>query len=278
MIYSVVPGFFVQDTPGFDGHTADTTADDFGLLDKSPSGWAKLSASLDSLNSQAPSGTSYKLLWCARHAQGFHNMAEAKYGTPLWESHWAKLTTDGELVWGPDPNLSPTGEAQVERAHQAWKALLAKGTGVPLPRSLYCSPMRRAARTLTVTWRDILLGPAGLQPKFMDGIRETVGVHTCDMRSPKSVLGAEYPDFVFEDGFEEEDLQWSAEKRETHADVDVRVRKALDKIFSTDASTVISITAHDGVLRSILATLSHQPVFMPVAGVIPVLVKSSMDE
>ena len=25
-------------------------------------------------------------------------MAETKYGTQLWESHWAKLTTDGDLT------------------------------------------------------------------------------------------------------------------------------------------------------------------------------------
>ncbi|KAK4705994.1 hypothetical protein P7C70_g195, partial [Phenoliferia sp. Uapishka_3] len=203
-------------------------------------------------------------------------MAESKYGTAAWESKWAKLTTDGESTWGPDPNLSPTGERQVERVHQAWKALIAKKSGVPLPQKMYCSPMRRAARTLVVTWSDILVGPnnAGLTPKFMEGIRETVGVHTCDKRSPKSVLAAEYPTFEFEEGFTEEDEMWKADWREAHADVDVRIRKALDEIFATDQSTVISITAHDGVLRSILATVNHRPIFMPVAGVIPILVKA----
>ena len=61
--------------------------------------------------------------------------------------------------------------SQVEKVHQAWKYLLASGSAVPLPQQFYCSPMRRAARTLTVTWRDILLEPKQLKPKFMEGIR-----------------------------------------------------------------------------------------------------------
>lgn len=95
----------------------------------------------------------------------------------------------------------------------------------------------------------------------------------------------------------EEDVLWKPDYRENHADVDVRIKKALDEvrgtvvldsmhssdkqspfvqIFATDSSTVISITAHDGVLRSMLATLSHLPTFMPVAGVIPVLVQATV--
>lgn len=57
-----------QDAPGFDGHTFDAPANNFGLVDKSPEGWAKLQQTLDGLNDTAPAGTTYKLLWLARHA------------------------------------------------------------------------------------------------------------------------------------------------------------------------------------------------------------------
>lgn len=40
----------------------------------------------------------YKVLYAARHGQAYHNVAEEKYGTPAWNSHWSRETTDGEIV------------------------------------------------------------------------------------------------------------------------------------------------------------------------------------
>jgi len=65
----------------------------------------------------------------------------------------------------------------------------------------------------------------------MEGLRETIGYHTCDKRSSKSVINAAFPRYVFEDGFTEEDELWTANYRETDAERDVRVKSALDRIF-----------------------------------------------
>lgn len=37
------------------------------------------------LNKEAPTGTSYKVLFLGRHGDGDHNVAEAFYGTAAWD-------------------------------------------------------------------------------------------------------------------------------------------------------------------------------------------------
>jgi broad specificity phosphatase PhoE len=60
------------------------------------------------------------------------------------------------------------------------------------------------------------------------------GVHTCDKRRTRSEISDEFPEYVFEDGFTEDDLLWKPDYRETHADVERRVTSVLDKIFRDD--------------------------------------------
>lgn len=59
----------------------------FGLIDKSyqsssdasdgSTQWQKLKAHVDDLNKKSPQVSSYKLLFLARHGEGWHNRAEA---------------------------------------------------------------------------------------------------------------------------------------------------------------------------------------------------------
>ncbi|KAI5480842.1 hypothetical protein MNV49_006651 [Pseudohyphozyma bogoriensis] len=133
--YSVVPGFFIQDEPGFNSTGYDPLLDSFGLLDKSPDRWHNFIRAVNDLNVNSDSLTSYKVLFVARHGQGFHNLAEEKYGTPAWDAYWSRLTTDGEIT------------------------------------VLYSSPLSRAASTLAITWRDILIEPLGLAPLFKENLR-----------------------------------------------------------------------------------------------------------
>lgn len=47
------------------------------------------------------------------------------------------------------------------------------------------------------------------------------------------------------------------------------------KIFEEEEEkTVLGITAHSGVIRSVLEVVGHPPVFIPVAGVVPIFVKA----
>lgn len=68
--------------------------------------------------------------------------------------YWSKLNTDGEIVWGPDPELTELGVTQAQTVNAAWKQQIL--AGAPVPQSLYSSPLRRAANTLKITWWEIL--------------------------------------------------------------------------------------------------------------------------
>lgn len=126
--YTVVPGLFVQSDPGFNATGYDMLQDSFGLLDKSAGRWKNftkcVSAGLwvndghlthpdrslqvlrmltrrfiTSLNEDADEHTTYKVIFIARHGQGWHNVAESQYGTPAWNCYWSLLDGDGKLTW-----------------------------------------------------------------------------------------------------------------------------------------------------------------------------------
>jgi len=64
-------------------------------------------------------GKKSKIIFTGRHGQGVHNLAEAKYGSDAWNESWSKLNTDGVLVWGPDPKLTPVGQQEALAVHAA---------------------------------------------------------------------------------------------------------------------------------------------------------------
>jgi hypothetical protein len=105
-------------------------------------------------------------------------------------------------------------------------------------------------------------------------VRETLGVHTCDMRSPRSAIASRWPDFTFEANFAEQDPLWIADLRESNSQIDHRIKQSLDDLFTHDSNTFISITSHSGAIAAYLRVLSHAPFQLPTGGVIPILVKA----
>ena len=47
--------------------------------------WLKLNKYIRYLNEHADAKTQFKVLYLGRHGQGYHNVAEAKYGTAAWD-------------------------------------------------------------------------------------------------------------------------------------------------------------------------------------------------
>jgi hypothetical protein len=47
--------------------------------------WGRFKHAISALNRGAPKGTSYRVMFLARHGQGYHNVAEEYYGTSLWD-------------------------------------------------------------------------------------------------------------------------------------------------------------------------------------------------
>lgn len=106
-------------------------------------------------------------------------------------------------------------------------------------------------------------------------LREILGVHTCDRRSSKTVIAREYPEAVFEEDFEEEDLLWEAKHRETEWEIVGRLGLFLDDIFMNDKNTYISFSSHSGAIAAMLALVGHRPFRLQTGAVIPVLVKAT---
>ncbi|KAK1234729.1 putative phosphoglycerate mutase pmu1, partial [Marasmius sp. AFHP31] len=260
------PGWFIQD----ESPIVDAVSPRFGLIDTSKDRWAILQDQIRRLNEL--SDGRHKLIFLCRHGEGFHNVAEAKYGTKAWDDCWSKLNDDGELVWGPDPELTTIGEDQARVANAVWKEEF--HFNIPLPRRRYCSPMTRALRTYVLTFDGIEL-PEGTRPLVLENCREVNGVHTCDKRRSRSYIRASFPEFDIEEGLAEEDELWTPDERESEADVVNRAKNVLDAVFSDQADTdVVSITAHSGFINGFLGAIGRPSFPLKTGGILPVVVKA----
>ena len=173
--------------------------------------WADACSELQRLTQSAAG--EYKLVYVARHAQGYHNVAEQKYGTPAWNARWAREYGDGVMTWGPDPELTDEGVEQAEQARAMWRATLQEGA--PLPERLFCSPLRRALDTQIRTWRGLLSSDGSMPAVHVsDGLREVCGVHTCDQRSSRADIERRFPEtaLIFDADFVERDEMWKVRR------------------------------------------------------------------
>ncbi|KAL0639306.1 putative phosphoglycerate mutase pmu1 [Maublancomyces gigas] len=263
---TTVVGFFAQDLAEtnettFDYLTFREITSNFGLLDKfrvpgleerndrDHAPWKKFKEAIEKLNKKSPKNTAYKVLYLARHGEGYHNVAESFYGTPLWDCYWSLLDGNGTSRWD-DAELTPKGIEEAKKASAAFKdQVKAK---FPLPDIYYSSPLSRAASTLEITWGNITLsGHNAAKPIFkepLQGFRETIGIHTCDRRNTKTWLHKKYPSFTFEGDFVEVDKLWDPAWREPNEVRNRRASDALNEIFADTSDTFISITAHSGAI------------------------------
>ncbi|KAH8423448.1 histidine phosphatase family protein [Aspergillus melleus] len=282
--FFTVPGFFLQDDPETDPDTFDYVSSNFGLIsrpydtdqDFDPEGkktqWQRLAHHIDVLNENSGPDTSYKLLFLGRHGEGFHNVAEQKYGTELWDCYWSLQDGDENGTW-VDSRLTKLGESQAETAHRAWLSQIE--AGIPAPQSYYASPLNRCLATASITFKGTGLPlTEPFRPLLKELLRETIGLHTCDSRSSKSAILAEYPLVRFEEGFAEEDPLYDPDLRESDTARDVRFRDLFQDIFAHDENTYLSLTAHSGAITSMLQVVGHRKFALATGGVIPVLVRA----
>jgi broad specificity phosphatase PhoE len=269
--YQAVSGFFAQDDPRASPQVIGALPPHIGLLDNSPDRWTSFTSKISLLNREATSGTQYKVLFLGRHGEGYHNVAEAKYGTEAWNEYWSKLDGDGELAWGPDPDLTDTGKDQAAMAHTSWIEELA--FGLPLPEKLYCSPMTRALQTHAITFNGII--DKSYKTVVLENCREEYGEHTCDKRKSRSLIQSAFPDVKLEDTFTEEDQLWTPE-REPEEHVISRAKNVLDRIFTIDTEQFISITAHGGIINAFLRVIGRQHYGLLTGGLLPVVIKSTV--
>ena len=299
--YTVQKGVFLQ----FEDSTDDTEFDfvcsssppitrhsflqqkkqNFGLINRSyptdtPSSpskpWTRFETYIRSVTSSAPPGESFKVLFLGRHGQGWHNVAESKYGTKAWDCYYSFLDGYDGLVWA-DAHLTPLGEQQAKDVQALWSEQLAQG--LPAPQRYYVSPLTRTLQTADLSFRDLSL-PAGREykPFVVELLREALGVHTCDRRSTKREIENAFPHATFEPGFSDADELWEKDYREPASARQYRLATLLDNIFAEDENTFLSLTSHSGAIASILEAVGHRAFRLETGGVIPVFLKAERVE
>lgn len=192
----------------------------------------------------------------ARHGQGVHNVAEAHYGTPLWDAHWSLLDGDTSLglTWF-DAKLTEQGIAEAQKANDFWPHAF-DVLKIPFPEKLYCSPMARCLETSQITWRNVQLPQTTPKTEVKELLREVLGEHTCDRRRTKSQIKENFPDVEFEEGFEEEDPLWTVE-RETDDQFDGRTKLFFDELFEKTNDLFVATSGHSGQTNSAMRGLCH---------------------
>ncbi|KAG9243022.1 histidine phosphatase superfamily [Calycina marina] len=285
--YEVITGFFQQDDPSTVPGTFDYANHNFGLIDQvydtdadydtteSKTQWQRFDHKVFRLNRESRRLVQYKIMFLARHGEGYHNVAESYYGTPAWNCYWSLLDGNTTTTWA-DAHLTSAGIAQATKANTYWKTMLATQK-ISTPESYYSSPLYRCLDTARITFTGLETDDRHpFLPTIKELLREGIGAHTCDRRSNKSVIANAFPRWRFEEGFSEEDELWKPLVRETESAQDARSKIVLDDIFATDSNTYIAVSTHSGEIASLLRVLGHRVFSLSTGQIIPVLVKQTI--
>ncbi|MCJ1271941.1 hypothetical protein MMC22_011846 [Lobaria immixta] len=285
--YTTMTGFFLQDEPTTDPSTFDYAAVNFGLINRAyetdpefdpqheKTQWERFEHLVSRLNRDSGRTVQYKLLYMGRHGEGYHNVANAFYGTPAWDCYWSKLDGNGTSNWS-DAHLTENGIQQALKANRFWAQEIATQK-IVTPKSYYVSPLDRCLATANYTFSGLTL-PTYFPfiPVVKELLREGIGIHTCDRRSSKSYIRSTYPSYHIEDGFAETDPLWTADVRETDSAQEARLKLLLDDVFTHDAYSFISLTSHSGSIEAILRAVRHRTFPLGTGAVIPVLVRAEI--
>ncbi|KAF9523125.1 phosphoglycerate mutase-like protein [Crepidotus variabilis] len=271
--YETIPGYFAHDDPA--KLPLPAVPPRFGLNDESENRWTTFLAQIKDLNKAASPGTLYKFFLLSRHGQGYHNLAEAKYGTAAWDDYWSKLNGDGEIVWGPDPKLTPLGIEQARTIHEGW--VTEAKFGLPAPLNRYSSPLTRAMLTALIIFNGTYEKyPSRILVK--ENIREVMGVHTCDKRNTHSYIADAFPSFEIDSCLTEEDELWDPNVRESDTAVAARAKTILDYVFENNHDTIFtSLTAHGGFINGFLNATGRPNFSLATGGVLPLVVKATTE-
>ena len=270
--FETVQGIFKQAAEDTDPVSFNYLNEHFGKVGS----WEQVFERLDQLNKASKPNECYKIFFLARHGEGFHNVGNAKYGTKEWNEYWSKVNGDAEITWGPDAELTEVGRLQAKANNEQWKVELKHGCR--LASKWFVSPFSRSIDTFDITWNDII-DLEKVKPVITEEVRETIGIHTCDMRSSRSVIAKKFSSkgFVFEPDFAEEDIYFDKNNRETAVEQAMRLNNFFQKVFELDED-VINITSHSGTIRVILLIIGHRVFPVGTGGMIPVCVKGTKVE
>ncbi|KAL6715772.1 putative phosphoglycerate mutase pmu1 [Lecanora helva] len=281
--YTTVTGYFLQDEPSTNVTTFNFMTANFGLINRTYTGnhtlhqnqtqWQRFQQQVSDLNHAASPDVEYKLLFMGRHGDGYHNDAQAFYGTPAWNCYYSIRDGNATVTWS-DAHLLPLGVTQALAVNSFWRTEI-ETQKIPTPQSYYTSPLTRCLQTANYTFNGLDLPTRyPFIPEVKELFREGISGHTCDRRGSKTYIHDSFPSYKIEPDFTENDQLWEALHGETTIDQAIRSKTVLDQVFKTDRNTYISITSHSGEIASILSVLGHRTFSLSTGAVIPVLVKA----
>ncbi|KAI3406724.1 hypothetical protein KGF56_000570 [Candida oxycetoniae] len=253
-VFSSSKTYFGQSDPKIP--TKDVNLTRFGLLPEYT--WDQVVQSL------APDE---KLFFLQRHGQGWHNIARSYLKIPYseWQCYWSIRDGKDGIEWY-DADLTPKGKEQIAHLVDQIK----NTEDFPLPEKFYVSPLRRTLKTWQLTWLNFPHKTALIK----EYAREIYGIDTESERHNRTYIEENFPNFDFEPGFSEEDVNWSPSKREEGQHSEFRAATLLRDIFNdAQDEKVISIVLHSGIIYSILDVVQHRIFSIPTGGIIPVIVK-----
>mmetsp|Transcript_46037 Transcript_46037/g.99979 ORF Transcript_46037/g.99979 Transcript_46037/m.99979 type:complete len:718 (+) Transcript_46037:39-2192(+) len=196
-----------------------------------------------------------KIIYLVRHAEAWHNVeekaAETKALLSGGDAKAANLARRRALA-NPvflDAPLSEIGTKQVMLTADHFANLL-KGTHYQPPELVLVSPLERALQTAT------LLFPNHPRILAKEILREKRTGLPCDERKAVWELANNFPQVDFED-ISKADVasgggswDFQAHLLETNADVAIRAKCALEKIYA-ESATSIAVVTHKGFLREL---------------------------
>ncbi|KAH9906667.1 phosphoglycerate mutase-like protein [Xylariomycetidae sp. FL2044] len=237
--------------------------------------WERFSYFLKQQNVAGGAKVFYKLVIAGRHGQGFHNLKSLEVGRHAWDDYWSHLDGDDKTTWA-DAELTQKGREQAEALKTFWQESV-RDARMPTPEAYYTSPLRRCLETSKITYAGLeLANDRPFKPVIKESLREVSGVHTCDRRSTRSWIAANYPEFELDPSLTEQDEYWRSDVRETDDEVDGRVRKTLDDVFSREDGCVVSLTAHSGWIRGLNRVTKHRDVWVAPGALVPFLIKAEL--
>ncbi|KAI1401923.1 phosphoglycerate mutase-like protein [Hypoxylon fuscum] len=287
--YEAVPGFFRHDEELTGPQFRATTQPALGLINRTyetdavfdlegkKTPWERFVYFLEHLNQQGRGKVLYKLVFLIRHGEGYHNVKEAEVGREAWDSHWSLLDGDDHTNWS-DASLTEKGRQQAQALNAFWQNAI-ENTGMPSPQRYYTSPLARCLETTKIAYSGLdVPSDRPFKPIVKEKLRECFGEHTCDRRSTRSWIVANYPEYEIEPSLAENDEKWKADRRETDDEIADRVRELLDDVFSNEDGKIISFTAHSGLIRALYNVTNHRDVWVQAGAMVPNLIKAEIAE
>ncbi|KAF4045824.1 Histidine phosphatase superfamily (branch 1) [Phytophthora infestans] len=170
------------------------------------------------INVLTKSSRNVKVIYFVRHAQGYHNVVEEKYGVGRWEDEFAR--TDEFL----DPDLTPFGvEDAKSKAIQTAQSFFTKDQVPNQP--FLC----------------------------MKNCREVFDCYTFDKRRSLLEIKQKFPDVDFSRVTDEEDLLWSPTHHETEDEIRERARNFLSELFDAVPERYVVVVSHVCFIQAVCA-------------------------